>query len=922
MTITRRRTRGHTPWAVPRRSAVRCRRGHCDNAVELEGGHVSAAALVERWPLVGRWELLETCSDLLASDGCDGIVLAGAAGVGKTRLADEVRATAADHGWTAVRAIASRTAAGTPLGALAHLLPPDAGTAEPAARFVAVAEALRDASGAQQLWVIDDAHLLDGASLVLLTQLVASRLVFLLMTVRSGEGMPDALTALMRSEPVVRLDLPTLERDELETLLHMALGGPVDTATTTSIWDATLGNALFTRELVHGSRSSGALAERDGLWMLDGALHATPRVTDFVEERIAGLEPDARRLLEAIAAVGPIGLDRATAIASTETVARVEEQDLIALVADERRHTVALAHPVYGDVLRTTTSVIRQQTIQREMADYITSLGARRREDALRMASWQLAGGAHADGALLLRAAKVARYAHDFAQAERLARAAEQEQTNVDSLILLGEALFELGRFEDADPVLRAAEDASTTDDELTAAATMRSTNTFWGLLDPDAARAIRSEARERVDDKSSATVLRAGEAAILVFSSRPTDALELLGPADPDDDLRSRVARAIAEAPALARRGRTQEAIAVARQGFADHVALGDAVAVTNPGAHLVSQALALTEAGRLADALELVTAMHEVATRQRIPIARIWATSMLARVSFVQGRLATAHRWFLEAAAIAAASRHFGPRRLMLAGLSMASAQLGDSDGATSAAGELAAAPGVFDFLQGEQALGHAWAAVARNELATAREIITEAVVLAAANGERTSEAWLLHDLARLGTPAGTEDRLAELAAATDSPLVGARAAHVAALVARDGAGLNAACDSFEELGAMLLAAEAAAAASNAFRFDGDQRHAAAARERSIALAALCEGARTPGLVVADTAVALSPRELDVARLAASGLASKDIGERLYISTRTVDNHLQRVFTKLGVTRRSELADALDLRGSDDDA
>jgi DNA-binding CsgD family transcriptional regulator len=68
-----------------------------------------------------------------------------------------------------------------------------------------------------------------------------------------------------------------------------------------------------------------------------------------------------------------------------------------------------------------------------------------------------------------------------------------------------------------------------------------------------------------------------------------------------------------------------------------------------------------------------------------------------------------------------------------------------------------------------------------------------------------------------------------------------------------------------------------------------------------------------------VADVAVALSARELDVARLAASGLTSKEIGERLFISTRTVDNHLQRVFTKLGVTRRSELGDALDLRGPD---
>jgi DNA-binding CsgD family transcriptional regulator len=48
----------------------------------------------------------------------------------------------------------------------------------------------------------------------------------------------------------------------------------------------------------------------------------------------------------------------------------------------------------------------------------------------------------------------------------------------------------------------------------------------------------------------------------------------------------------------------------------------------------------------------------------------------------------------------------------------------------------------------------------------------------------------------------------------------------------------------------------------------------------------------------------------------LAASGLASKEVADRLHLSVRTVNNHLQHIYTKLGITSRAELAEALDVR------
>ncbi|MFD0581163.1 helix-turn-helix transcriptional regulator [Dactylosporangium darangshiense] len=95
-----------------------------------------------------------------------------------------------------------------------------------------------------------------------------------------------------------------------------------------------------------------------------------------------------------------------------------------------------------------------------------------------------------------------------------------------------------------------------------------------------------------------------------------------------------------------------------------------------------------------------------------------------------------------------------------------------------------------------------------------------------------------------------------------------------------------LEAAADAFEQLGARPWAARAA----NELRATGIHR------ERPVELAA-----------------GLTAQQRQIAQLAAAGLTNKQIGERLFLSARTVGYHLYQIFPKLGITSRAALRDAL---------
>jgi DNA-binding CsgD family transcriptional regulator len=104
-------------------------------------------------------------------------------------------------------------------------------------------------------------------------------------------------------------------------------------------------------------------------------------------------------------------------------------------------------------------------------------------------------------------------------------------------------------------------------------------------------------------------------------------------------------------------------------------------------------------------------------------------------------------------------------------------------------------------------------------------------------------------------------------------------------------------------------VLAAEAAADAAIAWRDQGAPRRSAAALRLASNLADRCERPATPALSETRRVARLTRAERTAALLAANGRTSRQIAEELVVSVRTVENHLQHVYEKLGIRGRAEL-------------
>lgn len=886
-------------------------------------------AVATRWPLVGRRDELDTFRIAFADPGCEGFCVYGPPGVGKTRLGDECLDVAKAAGRRVLRATADRSTEAVPFAAIAHLMPARAlaGLAGDAFDPLVFAQlfdtALRvllpraDESGIPVL-LLDDAHYLDPTSLTLIDRLLGKRALFCILTVVAGGPVPDTVTRWWRDERAVRIDLTELDEVDVDTLLHIALEGPLDAAASSDLWRASRGNVLALRELVLGARAEDVLVRRGGVWSLEGGLRAPPRLRELIEARVARLDAPARDVVERLALCQPLGLGQLESQAGLTTLEHLERDGLITVRNDERRESVRLAHPLHGEVVRARLSALRRRSIFLAEAERVEADGARRREDPMRVATWRLDATGRADPGLLLVAASIARYDHNFRRAADLARAAMAAEPSAAAGLVLGEALYNLGSFEEAERALAAATESVGDDEHLVRIATVRRRNLFRGCRREADAVAVGQAAMSRLTSPLARDELRAGEAEVLAISGRPLEALQLL------DDIatsttRLRVLAAMPRAVALASIGRTTESIDVSEQAFIDHLALGDELGIASPGTHRVSLLFAMVQAGRLDEADEKGRAWFETAVRGRAPLGVIWTGFHLARCALARGQPMTAIERGVRVCTAIDASGLEGLRPAVLAIQAVAHGLLGDVSVSADLAYRVEASTLGFGFIAPELPMARAWALIAAGEISAARDLLLAAADAAEQLGHLPAASWLFHDAARIGGSAQAAPRLEALATRCDSAFVAARSAHVAALVADDAERLVEAADRFEGLGARLLAAEAVAAAADVWRRRHEPRRATGLDGRADQLAAACEGATTPQLVRGAGVVPLTDREREIAILAASGHTSRVIADRLFVSVRTVDNHLGRIYAKLGVSNRAELTTAIERNRSD---
>ena len=873
---------------------------------------------IDLWPLVGRSGELRVLDRVLGAAGTAGAVLAGAPGVGKTRLALECVQRAERAGLPTARATATRATADLPFGAVAPLLP-SAGASESAAgteradllrRFAA---ALADRAGEQRLvLLVDDAHLLDEASAALVYQLAQGGTTLLLATVRTGEPAPDPITALWKDGLLERVEVEGLDGESLDGLLTAVLGGPVDPAAVVRLASRCQGNVLFFRELVLGALRAGTFVDDGGLWRLNGPLAASGRLVELVESRLVGLTAPERALLEAVAVAEPLGTAELAALADLDVAESLERAGLLASRMDGRRLVLHLAHPLHGEVLRQQMSALRRRILSRTLAEVIEATGARRAEDPLRLATWRLdAGGADSDG--LLAAAAVARRRYDFPFAERLVRAAVQAGAGFPAAVEAAQLAGFSGRTPQAERELEALAGRAVGDAERAlVAGTRMDVLRLIGRVDD--ALAVAGEAERALAGSPWADDIAGRHAMLLLETTGPSAA------ATAADAVRARSGgpgllwACLVSALSHARAGRLEPTAQAAAQGLQVVRALAGADLQWPPGVLNLAAAEAMAYGGRLDEAQALATAEHANAVADGSVDAQAYAAWQLARIHLAQGRAASAAGRGREAAALL---RRLDRRLLLghcLVPLAAAEALRGDPGAANEILGELTALQLPASHWTGVDLLSaRAWTAVAGGDLGTAHDLLHQAASLGRAGGDRVGEAAALHDLARLGYAREVSAVLAAVAAEVEGNLVEARAAHAAALVAKDAVGLETAAAAFEGLGALLLGAEAAVDAAVAWRKRGDPRRAAASGRRAGALADCCEGAATPALQDAETRALLTPAERQVALLAAAGRSNREIAASLYLSPRTVENRLHRIYEKLGVSGRAGLAAAL---------
>jgi DNA-binding NarL/FixJ family response regulator len=824
--------------------------------------------------------------------------LTGDRGIGKTRLLDEAVHSAGTSRYAPIRVTGTRATSQTAFAAFAGYLPPTLATPpiSPYAYATAADLLRRTAPGRDLLLAVDDVGYLDDASVTLLTDMARQGGAFVLVSLGAGMPAPDPIAALSHAGLIDWLELAPLSRDDVAGLVGSALDGQVDGLLIQRLWEETAGNPLLLREVVTAQLDAGALTDQAGLWRLAGDLAVPVGLVRLIHERTSTLPSGSLHALELLAFGDGIRIDDLCEATSAAAVEAAEAHGSIRVDYTSAGDAyVRLTYPLYGSVLRATMPRVRA--------------GARRAEvDAMTGGRRGAVPTARAEAGTVAAAAWDAWTTREVRRARDLSLHAAGTGAALDVIEPLGYSLMLTGSADEAERLLGAL--------PATAAGTrsrivrVRAINAHFGLGQAGRAHALANattgaDEPERLDMTALRALLHLldGDPRTAAATAHPA----MLPPARPATIARATVIRALSEVFG-------EHAVGSGRR-------LADALdSVRGVGAEAGGETPWLETIAELALVHELLWTGDLTGAARRaddgyaaaVASGRVFDIVVFcllrAVVSGQRGAVGDQVSHCREGLALArdADLRPFIP--VLLAALAHGEALSGDPVAAAATMAEAESRRDeTFAILLPWLDLYAIWAVPDGDERAS---LARHAAESAYASGAAGFEAIACHDLARLGDADEALPRLRELADACSCGAAGAYAEHAEALRTQDITALGAVSERFAAMGAPLYAAEAAAAQSHRHVAAGRRSLATAALTRSVELIEACSGlVRLPAVATVDVP-RITSREREIAVLAADGMSSKEIGRRLVLSVRTVENHLQRVYRKLGIGTRAELA------------
>ncbi|GAB2671785.1 LuxR C-terminal-related transcriptional regulator [Gordonia jinhuaensis] len=857
------------------------------------------------WPMITRGLEYDTITTALTStSGECGVVLTGSAGVGKTTLARQATSSVGGN----VRWVAgTESARSIPLGVFAHLVGSRT-SSDPVSYMAAARESLL-ADGNLVIGV-DDAHLLDEMSATFLHHLAIDRSAHIIATVRDGEAVPDAVISLWKDGHLHRIDLQPFTREQSVEYIESALGGRLEGLSADLMWRASGGNALYLHHLVDGALESETLKQVRGVWQLRGRAEVTSELASLLEGRIEQLDGDVKRVLRLLTFCEPLDLDVLADLAGEDAVDEAETRGLIRVSRESDRLAVRYTHPLFGDVVRRRLGVTASRRLRGELVKAMRHGALSTAADRIRLAQLALDSDETVDKGLLTAAANDAISLAKVPLGAQFATAALSAGAGFPAAAVLARAQLYAGDAAESERTLAEFDVADIDGAELVWWAVTRISNLLWAMGESERADEALALLDSRVKSPAGRLTVAGITAAVKLFENEIDEAITNARTVldDPTANPWAVGFACLGGGLSLAVSGHGNEVAEVAAR-MDEVVAHTDGLLRYPAG---TGQILGLTLSGRMDDARRAANDFREFSSAGQY---LAWGMSCVLTgiVDLAQGLLddaAVRCEQALAAFDSESASSWGFPARIALV---EAYSGLGRVEEAESALTDAIRRSGRHVAVYEPQLrISKAWLAAAHGLVGEAAQRARDAARFAAASGQTAIEAEALHFAARCGDH-GVADRLSEIAGRVDGELVDIYLRHALALAADDGAELDSCARQFERVGALLSAADAAAAAAMAHDRAGRRTAAATSSAAAIRLAARCGGARTPALTLAAQPLPLTTREREIATLVAAGLSNKQIADRLTVSVRTVEGHIYRACTKLDLSDRAELATML---------